>query len=77
GAKGEGRYEHNTYYRPAIWGEHSFNNRAGLGAKPDKMAAFLKANMPFGSGGALTVQEAWDLTTFIDKQWRPERPHPQ
>ena len=34
-------------------------------------AAFLHANMPYGYGGALTVQEAWDVACFVDSQPRP------
>jgi len=71
GANGEGRYESGTYYRPALWGEHSFNANAGM-AKPATIAAFVHANMPFGSGGELTPQEAWDLAAFIDTQPRPK-----
>lgn len=76
GKDGQGRYESNTYFRPALWGPHSFNNLAGLGAKPEKMAGFLKYNMPFGSGGALSLQEAWDLTAYLVKQPRPQRAAP-
>ena len=76
GTEGQGRYESNTYYRPALWGQNSFNNLAGLGAKPEKMAGFLKHNMPFGSGGSLTLQEAWDLTAFIVAQPRPVKSPP-
>ena len=72
GKDGQGRYEHNTYFRPALWGPHSFNNLAGLGAKPEKMAGFLKFNMPFGSGGGLSLQDAWDLTAYLIKQPRPQ-----
>ena len=68
---GQGRYESKTYYRPALWGPNSFNTLAGLGAKPEKMAGFLKHNMPLGSGGSLTLQESWDLTAFIVSQPRP------
>ena len=71
GTEGEGRYGSNTYYRPALWGAQSFNNLAGLGAKPEKMAGFLKHNMPFGSGGSLSLQESWDLTAFVVAQPRP------
>lgn len=70
GKEGAGRYEHNTYFRPALWGDHSFNTLAGMD-KPEKLAAFLKTNMPFGSGGVLTLQEAWDLAAFLPKQRRP------
>ena len=73
GPNGEGRYGGDAYYRPALWGKQSFNARAGLSAKPEKMAAFLKSNMPFGSGGALTNQDAWDLTAFLALKPRPEK----
>lgn len=70
GKEGKGRYEHDVYYRPALWGPHSFNNLAGL-ARMDKLPSFLKNNMPFGSGGLLTDQEAWDVATFVDSHPRP------
>ncbi|HEX6098162.1 MAG TPA: c-type cytochrome [Thermoanaerobaculia bacterium] len=70
GAEGQGRYESGTYYRPALWGEHSFNRQAGM-ATPAKLAAFIRANMPLGSGGELTAQEAWNLAAFIDGRSRP------
>jgi cytochrome c len=67
---GAGRYLSNSYFRPAVWGEHSWPKRAGLG-KDETLAAFLKANMPLGSGGMLTAQEAWDLAAFLNSQNRP------
>ncbi len=72
-ARGQGRYGGDHYYRPALWGPHSFNRKAGL-ADPAKMAPFLRANMPHRFGGALTDQEAWDLAAFIDSQERPAGP---
>lgn len=73
GANGEGRYESGTYYRPALWGDDSFNTSAGM-AKPATLAAFIHANMPLGSGGELTPQEAWNLAAFIDGKTRPKGP---
>lgn len=70
GADGQGRYESGTYYRPALWGEYSFNAKAGM-ATQATFAAFVHGNMPFGSGGELTPQEAWDLAAFVDTQSRP------
>lgn len=70
GKEGAGRYEHDRYFRPALWGDHSFNTLAGLD-KPEKLAAFIKTNMPFGSGGELTAQEAWNLAAFLHSQKRP------
>ncbi|WP_411876430.1 c-type cytochrome [Vulcanococcus limneticus] len=71
--QGQGRYDDGRYYRPALWGPHSFNRQAGL-AESAKMAPFLRANMPRGFGGTLTDQEAWDLASFIDGQERPAGP---
>lgn len=71
---GAGRYGSNTYYRPALWGDQSFNRLAGL-AQPETLAKFLKSNMPYQFGGNLTDQEAWDLATFIDRQPRPQGPY--
>ncbi len=70
GTDGQGRYEHGVYFRPALWGPDSFNACAGM-AKTEMLAKFIKANMPLGSGGLLTDQEAWDIATFIDGQCRP------
>ncbi|WP_261790019.1 c-type cytochrome [Synechococcus elongatus] len=74
GLNGEGRYGSNTYYRPALWGNQSFNRLAGL-AQTETLAKFLKSNMPYQFGGNLTDQEAWDLASFIDRQPRPQGPY--
>ncbi|HEX3527081.1 MAG TPA: c-type cytochrome, partial [Thermoanaerobaculia bacterium] len=78
-ADGQGRYLSHTYYRPALWGPNSFNDQAGLGSKLVDLAGFVHANMPYGNGGALTVDEAWDVACFIDAQIRPgyQGEHPE
>jgi cytochrome c len=78
-ADGQGRYLSDTYYRPALWGPHSYNDQAGLGSKLVDLAGFVHANMPYGNGGALTVDEAWDVACFIDAQARPgyQASHPE
>jgi cytochrome c len=73
GADGGGRYASGTYYRPALWGPSSFDAEAGM-ARPATFAAFVHANMPYGSGGALSEQEAWDIAGFVDRQCRPKKP---
>jgi cytochrome c len=73
GADGQGRYEGGVYYRPALWGEWSFNLCAGM-ADPNKSAAFIHANMPLDAGGMLMAQDAWDLASFIDCRKRPAGP---
>ncbi len=69
--KGQGRYENNRYFRPALWGNDSYNNSAGMN-KVYKLAEFIRANMPYGSGGLLTNQEAKDVACFINKHDRPQ-----
>lgn len=75
GVEGEGRYgpSGQDYFRPALWGGDSFNAAAVLG-RPDELARFIKANMPYTSGGMLTEQEAQDIACFIDAQNRPGKP---
>jgi cytochrome c len=68
---GLGRYQHDKYFRPALWGSHSFNASAGMFATPQDLAQFLRWNMPLGAGGLLSDQEAWDLETFIHGHARP------
>jgi mono/diheme cytochrome c family protein len=73
GADGAGRYAGGVYHRPALWGPASFNRAAGMFTSPAMLASFIRWNMPRGSGGVLTDQEAWDLAAFIDGQDRPGR----
>jgi cytochrome c len=79
GAEGQGRYLSHTYYRPALWGPNSYNVQAGMGSNLQDLAAFVHANMPYGNGGALTDQEAWDVACFVDAQPRPGKTasHPE
>jgi hypothetical protein len=37
-------------------------------------ADFIKANMPFGLGGTLSDQDAWDVALFVDSHERPPDP---
>lgn len=70
---GQGHYE-NGYFRPALWGNNSYNSCAGLAPSQgasSKLAAFLHANMPYTSGGLLTQQDAVDLAAFINSKPRP------
>lgn len=76
GSDGQGRYEDNTYYRPALWGPYSFNQAAGMFSDPQYLAAFVRWNMPLMAGGLLTDQEAWDLEAFIHSKSRPVSPSP-
>ncbi len=69
---GQGRYESNTYFRPALWGPHSFNQAAGMFSDPAFLAAFVRWNMPLMAGGELTDQEAWDVEAYIHSKPRPK-----
>jgi cytochrome c len=69
-ANGQGRYEHDSYFRPALWGPSSFNACAGM-AKTANLAAFAHGNMPLGAGGALAPQEAWNVAAYVERQCRP------
>lgn len=69
---GQGRYQ-DGYFRPALWG-NSYNASAGMGpyqGTSSTLAAFLHGNMPYTSGGLLTIKESVDLAAFINSQCRP------
>jgi cytochrome c len=71
---GQGRYESNTYFRPALWGPHSFNQAAGMFSDPAFLAAFVRWNMPLMAGGELSDQEAWNVEAYIHSKPRPKSP---
>jgi thiosulfate dehydrogenase len=73
GNEGQGRKVGDRYVFPPLWGSDSFNWGAGM-HRVATAASFIKANMPFGSGGVLTDQEAWDVATFVDSHPRPQDP---
>lgn len=73
GEDGQGLKDGDTVVNPPIWGPRSYNWGAGM-AQVDRAASFIRANMPLGSGGTLTVQQAWDVAWFIDGQIRPQDP---
>jgi thiosulfate dehydrogenase len=56
---------------PALWGDNSFNDGAGMG-RMTKMAGYLQNNMPVGQENTLTDQEAADLAAFLLMHDRPE-----
>jgi thiosulfate dehydrogenase len=73
GANGAGQKIAGGPVYPPLWGAQSYNWGAGM-ARIDKAAAFIRANMPQGSEGSLTVQEAWDVAHYIDGKTRPQDP---
>lgn len=56
---------------PALWGEGSFNDGAGMNRLSDA-AGFIKENMPKSDPGTLDDQEAADLAAFLLAHDRPE-----
>jgi len=73
GADGQGAIDAGKVTYPPLWGPKSFNWGAGM-ARVDLAAGFIKANMPFGEGGSLSDQQAWDVAAFVDSHERPRDP---
>ena len=71
GAEGEGQYNGDgTYLYPAVAGDKSFNDGAGM-ARTYTAAAFIKGKMPFGQGNSLSDQEAVDIAAYFTHLPRP------
>jgi len=66
--QGEPRSENLSY--PPLWGDSSFNSRAGMNSL-QTMASFVYYNMPY-TEAELTEEEALDVAAFITAQPRPE-----
>jgi thiosulfate dehydrogenase len=72
---GEGLFnpEKTEYIYPALWGENSFNDGAGL-FRISNFAKYVKYNMPNGTtheSPQLKDEEAWDVAAFVLTQNRP------
>jgi thiosulfate dehydrogenase len=64
-----------VYTYPPLWGDHSYNNGAGL-FRLSRFAGYVKANMPQGAtfeNPQLTDEEAWDVAAFVNSQPRPTK----
>lgn len=77
GQNGDGQLnmEKTGYSYPPLWGNHSYNDGAGL-YRLSNFAGFVKNNMPFGidyHNPALTNEEAWDVAAFVNSQPRPHK----
>jgi thiosulfate dehydrogenase len=77
GNNGQGQLnlEETGYNYPPLWGEHSYNDGAGL-YRISSFAGFVKNNMPFGAdyhSPKLTDDEAWDIAAFVNSQPRPHK----
>jgi thiosulfate dehydrogenase len=73
GSDGQGTVVSGETVFPALWGRDSFNWGAGM-HRVNTAAAFIKAAMPFGLGGSLDDQDAWDVAAFINSHPRPQDP---
>lgn len=75
GMNGEGRKQSlaGEYQFPPLWGEHSYNNGAGL-YRLSNFAQFIHSNMPLGAAfdsPVLTEEEAWDIAAYVNSLPRP------
>jgi thiosulfate dehydrogenase len=64
-----------AYTYPPLWGEHSYNDGAGL-FRLSNFAKYVKYNMPLGANynnPQLTDEEAWDIAAFVNTQSRPKK----
>lgn len=64
-----------SYTYPPLWGDHSYNDGAGL-YRISNFAKFVKYNMPLGvshNNTQLTDEEAWDVAAFVNSQNRPRK----
>ena len=80
-ANGEGVFnaDKSEYSFPALWGQHSYNDGAGL-YRISNFAKYVKYNMPQGvthENPQLTDEEAWDVAAFINSQPRPHVNEPK
>lgn len=67
--------EKTTYTYPPLWGEHSYNDGAGL-YRISNFAKYIKYNMPLGASydnAILSNEEAWDIAAYVNSQKRPHK----
>lgn len=67
--------EDGTYSYPALWGEKSYNDGAGM-FRVMTFARFVYANMPLGATydkPQLTVDEAYDVAAYVNSHERPHK----
>lgn len=76
--QGVKKEDNSGYIYPPLWGEHSYNQGAGL-FRLSRFAGFVKANMPFGATyekPMLSDEEAWDLAAYVNSLERPKGDFP-
>lgn len=67
--------EKTAYTYPPLWGNHSYNDDAGL-YRMSNFAKYVKYNMPLGASynnSQLSDEEAWDVAAFVNSQARPKK----
>jgi len=67
------------YIYPALWGNNSFNDGAGL-YRISNIAKYVKYNMPQGTtykAPQLSDEEAWDVAAYVCSQARPHLATPK
>ncbi|MBK7761836.1 MAG: c-type cytochrome [Bacteroidetes bacterium] len=79
-ANGEGllNADQTEYVYPALWGNHSFNDGAGL-YRITNFAKYVKYNMPQGvthKSPMLADEEVWDVASYVLSQKRPHKQTP-
>lgn len=78
GENGDGQLSFNgvSYEYPPLWGNHSYNDGAGL-FRLSHFAGYIKSNMPFNQSThdnpKLTTEEAWDVAAYVNSQPRPKK----
>jgi len=76
GNNGQGQLLGNNdeYAYPPVWGEHSYNDGAGL-YRISNLAGYIKNNMPYLQTShekpTLSDEQSWDLAAYINSQPRP------
>ncbi|MFN3802158.1 c-type cytochrome [Belliella pelovolcani] len=69
------RFDGLGYTYPPLWGDHSYNDGAGL-YRMSRFAGYVKANMPLGATyerPMLTDEQAWDVAAYVNSMARPAK----
>lgn len=69
------RSDKTGYTYPPLWGEHSYNDGAGL-FRMSRFAGYVRTNMPLGATferPLLTDEQAWDVAAYVNSMDRPKK----
>lgn len=73
--QGMKKQDNTGYIYPPLWGDHSYNDGAGL-FRMSRFAGYVKTNMPLGATferPLLSDEEAWDVAAYINSMPRPKK----